>query len=111
MSIANPLHVRVYWPFQGGASNADPICYLCFMYVFVMLPCLFLAALWLLLGWYGLLCVVFSCVLVAFPCGVLGLVWCLVVSIPDLCLLLYFEKLDIFIKYLFNCVDIASINK
>ena len=30
------------------------------------------------------------CVLVTFPCGVLGQVWCLIVSIPDLCLLSYF---------------------
>ena len=28
----------------GGASFVDPLCYLCFMYV--MLSCLFLAALW-----------------------------------------------------------------
>ena len=37
-----------------------------------------------LLGWAGILCVVFSCVFVAFSCGVLGSVWCLVVSIPVL---------------------------
>ena len=40
-------------------------------------------------GLLGLLCVVFSCVFAAFPCVVLCRVWCLVVSIPDLCLLLY----------------------
>ena len=27
---------------------------------------------------------------VTFPCGVLGQVWCLIVSIPDVCLLSYF---------------------
>ena len=27
------------------------------------------------------------CFIVTFPCGVLGLVWFLIVSIPDLCLL------------------------
>ena len=32
------------WPFQGGASFMDPFCYLCFE--FVMLSCLFIAALW-----------------------------------------------------------------
>ena len=37
------------------------------------------------------LCVVFSCVFVIFPCGVLGQVWYLIVSIPELCLLLYFR--------------------
>ena len=43
----------------------DPFCYLCFMFVFVMLSCLFLAALWSpagkgLTSW--VLFVVFSCV-------------------------------------------------
>ena len=33
----------------------------------------------------------FSCVFVTFPCGVLGQVWYLIVSIPDLCLLTYFD--------------------
>ena len=34
----------------------------------------------------------FSRVFVAFPCGVLGQVWYLIVSIPDLCLLPYFNN-------------------
>ena len=34
--------------------------------------------------------VMFSCVFVTFPCGVLGQVWYLIVSIPDLCHLIYF---------------------
>ena len=32
-------------PFQGGASFVDHFCYLCFVFVFALLPCLFLAAL------------------------------------------------------------------
>ena len=36
------------------------------------------------------LCVMFYCGFVSFPCGVLGQVWCLIVSISDLCLLSYF---------------------
>ena len=32
----------------------------------------------------------FSCVLVTFPYGVLGQLWYLIVSIPDICLLSYF---------------------
>ena len=31
---------------QGGASFVDPFCYLCFVFVFVILSCLFPAALW-----------------------------------------------------------------
>ena len=30
---------------------------------------------------------------VTLPCGVLGKVWCLIVSIPDLCLLSYFNSI------------------
>ena len=38
----------------------------------------------------ALLYVTFSCVIVTFPCDVLGQVWYLIVSIPDLCFLTYF---------------------
>ena len=62
------------------------LCYLCL--VFVMLSCLFIAALWSpagkeLTSWF--LFVMFNCVFVTFPCGILGQMWYLVVSIPDLC--------------------------
>ena len=41
----------------------------------------------------ALLYVMFSCVFVTFICGVLGQVWYLIVSIPYLCLLPYFDKI------------------
>ena len=34
----------------------------------------------------------FSCVFVTFPCGVLCQVWYMIVPIPDLCLLTYFNS-------------------
>ena len=37
----------------------------------------------------------FYCVFVTFPCGVLGQVWCLIVWIPDLCLLSYLINMAI----------------
>ena len=40
----------------------------------------------------ALLYVMFSCVFVTSPYGILGQVRYLIVSIPDLCLLTYFEK-------------------
>ena len=57
-----------------------------------MLLRLFIAALWSptgmgLASW--LLHVVFNCVFVTFPCGILGLVWSLIISIADLCPLSY----------------------
>ena len=40
----------------------------------------------------ALLYVIFSYVFVTFPCGVLGQVWYLIVSIPHICLLPYLDK-------------------
>ena len=63
-----------------------------FMSCVFMLSRLFIAALWSLSGkgmtpwlWF----VVFKCVFVTFPCGILGQVWYLIVSVPDLCRLSY----------------------
>ena len=46
---------------------------------------------WERIGLLALLCVMFSFVFVTLPCGVLGQVWYLIVSISDLCLLSYFS--------------------
>ena len=59
-----------------------------------MLSFLFIAALWSpagkgLTSW--LLFVMFNCVFGTFPCGILGQVWYLIVSIHDICLLTYFN--------------------
>ena len=64
----------------------DHLCYLCFVFV--------IAALWSppgtgLTSW--LLFVMFNCVFVTFPCGIMGQVWYLIVSIPNLCHLSYFN--------------------
>ena len=55
-----------------------------------MLSRLFIAALWStgvkeLTTWLSF--VMFHCVFVFLPCGILGQVWYLIVSIPDLCYL------------------------
>ena len=67
-----------------------------------MLSRLFIAALWSpegkgLTSW--LLFVMFNCVFVTFPCGILGQVWCLTVSIPYLCRLSYFVSHHDYCKY------------
>ena len=64
----------------------DHLCYSCL--VFVMLSRLFIAALWSparkgLTSWLSF--VMFNCAFITFPYGILGKVWCLIVSIPDLC--------------------------
>ena len=67
--------------------------YLCYLrLVFVMLFHLFITALWSpaekgLTSWLSF--VMFNCVFVIFPCGILGQMWYLLVSIPDLCQLSY----------------------
>ena len=73
-----------------GGFFVDPFCYLCL--VSVMLSCLFVEALWSLAGkglasWLS--CVRCPLCFVTFPCGALGRVWRLIVSVPDLCLLPY----------------------
>ena len=74
----------------------DHLCYLCL--VFVMLSCMFIAAVWSpagngkgLISW--LFFVMFNCVFITFPCGILGQVWYLLVSFPDLCHLSYLDIL------------------
>ena len=75
--------------------------HLCYLgLVFVMLWCLFIAALWTpagkgLTSW--LLSVMSNCDFVTLPCGILGQVWYLVVLIPDLCRLFYFEHFAPFV--------------
>ena len=62
------------------------ICYLCL--VFVQLSYFFIAALWPPAGkglTFWLSFVVSNCEFVTFPCGILGQVTYLIVSIPDLC--------------------------
>ena len=85
----------------------DHLCNLCL--VFVMLSRLFIAALWSPAGkgptsWF--LLVMFNCVFVTFPCGILGQVWYLIVSIPDLCRLYYFvnNKVPDFTYFDISCI-------
>ena len=87
-----------YWPFQGGTSFVDLLCFcsvlclLCFVRV-----CLYVLRGHLLgKGWplgSRLWCLLWVC---HFPIGILGQVWYLIVSIPDLCNLTYFESQILF---------------
>ena len=83
-----------YWPFQGGTSFVDLLCFcsvlclLCFVRV-----CLYVLRGHLLgKGWplgSRLWCLLWVC---HFPIGILGQVWYLIVWIPDLCNLTYFQN-------------------
>ena len=72
------------------------LCYFCI--VFVMLSRLLIAVLWSpagkgLTSWLSF--VVLNCVIVTFPFAILGQVWYLIVSIPDLCPLSYLHTVRI----------------
>ena len=82
-----------YWPFQGGTSLVDLLCFcsvlclLCFVRVCLYMLCGHLLG----KGWplgSRLWCLLWVC---HFPIGILGQVWYLIVSIPDLCNLTYFK--------------------
>ena len=66
--------------------------HVCLYYTVESVPCSLVITCWERADLLALLCVMFPCVFVTFPYGVLGQVWCLIVSIPDMCLLLYFDK-------------------
>ena len=66
---------------------------MCFAFVchtVLPVPCGLEVTCWERDDFLALLCVIISCVFVTFPCGVLGRVWYLIVSIPDIFLPLYF---------------------
>ena len=82
-----------YWPFQGGTSFADLLCFcsvlclLCFVCVYLYVLCGHLLG----KGWplgFRLWCLLWVC---HYPIGILGQVWYLIVSIPDLCNLITFK--------------------
>ena len=96
LKMFKPSSYFFCWTFPGGASFVDLFCYLCFMFTFGMLSCLFLAALWSPAGKGLTSCI--SCVLcfLVFLSLFHMVFWIrygtrLIVSIPDLYLPLYFN--------------------
>ena len=54
----------------------------CVCHVFLSIYCSLVVTCWERADLLALMC----CFIVTFPCGILGQVWCLIVSIADLCL-------------------------
>ena len=77
--------------------------HVCIYYTIVSFPCSLVFTCCELAALLALLCVVFSCAFVTFPYGVPGQVWCLIVSIPDLYITLYFQ-------FIFNVLSQGCIN-
>ena len=63
-------------------------------HAFLSVHCSLVVTCWERADLLALLYVMFYCVFVTVLCGVLGQVWCLIVSIPYLCLLSYFYFSD-----------------
>ena len=64
----------------------------CVCHAFVSVHCCLVVTCWE--SWpFGSLFVMFNCVFDTFPCGILGQLWYLIVSVPDLCRLSYFEQI------------------
>ena len=86
-----------YWPFQGGTSFVDLLCFcsvlclLCFVRVCLYVHCGHLLGKDWPLG-SRLWCLLWVC---HFPIGILGQVWYLIVSIPDLCNLTYLDDMQL----------------
>ena len=81
-------------PFQGGTSFVDLLCFCSVLCLLCLCARLFICALWSPAG-KGLtswLSFVVSTVSLSLSYCILGQVWYLIVSIPDLCTLTYFNK-------------------
>ena len=74
-------------------SFVDHLCFFvsCVSYAFESVHCCLVVTCWERADLLALVGDVY-CIFVTFPCGILGQVWYLIVSFPDLCLLSYFER-------------------
>ena len=64
-------------------------------HAFLSVHCSLVVTCWERANLLVLLYVMFSCIFVTFPCGVLGQVWYFIVLISDPCLLIYLSELKI----------------
>ena len=85
-----------YWPFQGDTSFVNLLCFFSVLCLLCISMRLFICALWSLLGkGWPLGSRLWSlAVSLLLPIGILGQVWYLIVSIPDLCTLTYFGPVE-----------------
>ena len=82
-----------YWPFQGGTSFVDLLCFFCLLFAMHLYTSVYMCLVVTCRERGDLLALVCGVLLWVryFPIGILGQVWFLIVSIPDLCPLTYFE--------------------
>ena len=78
--------------FLTGLSKAVLLLWIFFViyvscHTYLSVPRSLVVTCWEVADLFARLCVLFSCVFVTFPYGVLGQVWYLIIWIPDICLL------------------------
>ena len=64
--------------------------YVCLCYIVLSVSCSLVVTFWERVDFLALLYVIFSCVYVTFPYGILGQVCYFIVSVPELCVHHYF---------------------
>ena len=76
-----PSNKYFYWPFQGGTSFVNHLCFLsCVSHAVTSVHCCLAVTCWERADLLALVDV--YCIFVTFPCGILGQVWYLIVSFP-----------------------------
>ena len=83
-----------YWPFQGGTSFVDLLCFFCLAFAMPLCASVYMylvATCWERVEFLALVCGVWLWVS-HFSIGILAQVCYLIVSIPDLCTLTYFHQ-------------------
>ena len=86
-----------YWPFQGGTSFVDLLCFFCLVFAMPLYASVYMCLVvtcWERADLLALICGVLLWVCY-FPIGILSQVWYLIVLIPDLCTLTYFVALKL----------------
>ena len=78
------------------------VCCLCHCYTVLSVLCSLVIICWERTDLLALLCMMFSCVFVTIPYGVPGPLWYLIVSIPELSHLPYFEFETLFLSLSIN---------
>ena len=84
-----PSSKTFYWPIQGGTSFVDLLCFFCLVFVMPLSVSIYLCLVvtcWERADILALVCGVLLRVC-HFTIGILGKVWYLIVSVPDLCTL------------------------
>ena len=91
VSIPDLCNLTYFYEVFYLTSFVDHLCFFvsCVSHVFASVHCYLVVICWERADLLALVADVY-CIFVTFPCGILGQMWYLIVSFPDLCRLSYF---------------------